>query len=150
MAARIETIKAPDDHYVYVIGTIAADESLIEPVKVGITSSPALRLSTLRTASPNRIELAHVFILPDRIAAAEMEAAFHRRHDSCRLNGEWFDMGPLAAMEALCNWLRGNFESLRLASDFDELHLWRAVNRSRLYEAERKCADERYLAAWEG
>lgn len=85
-----------DDCYVYVIGRPEG------PVKVGISSSPYARLSTIQTSCPFAIDLAYVFQCPDRDIARHIERSFHEtRREKC-LHGEWFNYAPREAIAVLC------------------------------------------------
>jgi hypothetical protein len=58
------------------------------PIKVGVAKDVAARLATLQTGNPYRFDL--LAVLP---GAHDLEWQLHRRIESDRLEGEWFD-GP--------------------------------------------------------
>ena len=59
------------------------------PIKVGVAKDVAARLSTLQTGNPYRFEL--LYVIP---GGQDLEWQLHRRIESDRMEGEWFD-GPL-------------------------------------------------------
>lgn len=79
--------------YVYVIA------SKTGTVKVGYSTNPQMRLASLQTASPDQLRLADV--LATDIDGRMIEAEAHRILDRHRLAGEWFDVSPDVAFEAV-------------------------------------------------
>lgn len=73
-------------HFIYVIGRPEG------PVKVGITSSPQARLSTIQTGCHFHIDILYLRECRDRNHALEHERNFHAVYAEHRLSGEWFDM----------------------------------------------------------
>lgn len=55
------------------------------PVKIGRTSTPRLRLQSLRIASPRDLRLIGLWWAPE-----QFEAALHEMFSALRLRGEWF------------------------------------------------------------
>lgn len=82
-------------HYIYVIGR---EEG---PVKVGITSSLAARLSAIQTGCHFKIELLHYRECADRAQALEHEQIFHDVYAAQRLAGEWFEIQENLAIEGV-------------------------------------------------
>ncbi len=82
-----------DLSYVYVI---AGHQGA---VKVGYSTNPQMRLAALQTASAGQLHMAH--ILATDIDARMIEAEAHRLLDRHRLAGEWFDVSPEVAIEAV-------------------------------------------------
>lgn len=82
-------------HFIYVIGREHG------PVKVGITSSPGSRLSTIQTGCPFKIDILHLRECRDRDHAVEHEASFHDVYSDKRLAGEWFDIEADLAIEGV-------------------------------------------------
>lgn len=82
-------------HFIYVIGREQG------PVKVGITSSPGARLSTIQTGCPFKIEILHLRECRDRQHAIEHEEIFHGVYGDRRLAGEWFDISADLAIEGV-------------------------------------------------
>lgn len=68
-------------------------------VKIGSSTNPAARIKQLQTASPFRLELCHILATDASAEAIELEA--HRVLDKHRMAGEWFDVTPDRAFEAL-------------------------------------------------
>jgi hypothetical protein len=99
------------DHYVYVIGTLL-NGAVRATVKVGISANPAGRISSIRTCCPNKIEFAHVFCLPAKFMARDLEAEFHQVFAKRVLNGEWFDMSPYEAVFVICRAIRDNLAGI--------------------------------------
>lgn len=89
-------------HHVYVIAA-RRPEGLVAPVKVGVTRSLGARLSTLQTGCWERLEVAYSFALCSRELAYFIEGALHARLADYRLQGEWFSVSPLEALEELCD-----------------------------------------------
>lgn len=87
-------------HYVYIIGHCSKG-GLESPVKVGITKSLGSRLATLQTGNSQKIEIAFHFAMATREQALFVEAEFHREMTDFRLQGEWFSIDPLYALETL-------------------------------------------------
>lgn len=82
--------------YVYLIAT-ALDDGLKGPVKVGVSDNPAARLAQLQSGSPHKLKIAHLFPLPSRGAAFEIERALLDIKDQQRMVGEWLDLEPIVA-----------------------------------------------------
>lgn len=82
-------------HFIYVIGR---EEG---PVKVGITSSPNGRLSTIQTGCHFKIEILHLRECRDRDHALEHEQIFHDVYRDERLSGEWFNLDAAHAIEGV-------------------------------------------------
>lgn len=71
------------------------------PVKIGISKEPDRRLATLVQGQPFGAELMHVEAPPDGIPARTIEAAAHSILASKRRRGEWFDVTPAEAEDAI-------------------------------------------------
>jgi hypothetical protein len=82
-------------HFIYVIGR---EEG---PVKVGVSSYPAGRLSTIQTGCPFKIDILHLRECRDRQHALKHEGSFHRVYADERLSGEWFDLEADYAIECV-------------------------------------------------
>lgn len=102
--------------YVYVIGTVIVEE-IVGPVKVGVAKSPAARVRELQTGNPHRLILCSQFSVPSRKIAEAVERAFHETQNRHRLNGEWFDMDPISAVQLMCLNLRVCISSIPGLSD---------------------------------
>ena len=85
------------EYFLYIIGYKKAEE-ITSPVKIGIGSDPLKRLNSLQTGNPSPIEIYHVFSIPRKDIARDLERAFHTVMAEKRLLGEWFDMSPSAAL----------------------------------------------------
>lgn len=95
--------------HIYVIAHIKGNRPLA-PIKVGISSSPEARLATLQTANPKPLVLLATFAVPTRAIAKAIEAAFHSVQADFRMSGEWFDLPPIRAVEAMCSNMRSALE----------------------------------------
>ena len=82
--------------YVYLIA-IHLDDGLTGPIKVGVSCNPWRRLSQLQSGSPQRLRIAHLFPLPERGVALEIERALLAIKHKHRLMGEWLDLDPVIA-----------------------------------------------------
>jgi hypothetical protein len=132
--------------FVYVIATEDACGRLAGPVKVGITSNPDTRISTLKTACPNEIDIAYVLELPTREIARELERCFHSLQVEHRRAGEWFNLIPLRAAALLCLYLRFYLET---SSSLTEEEKEKFLYWSGAWHIQRKILTERYISAWE-
>lgn len=95
--------------FVYAIGSEDG------PVKFGITTNLASRLSSLQTGSPRKLELIWVYTAPDRDTALKMERRIHEVAQP-RLEGEWFDIDADLAFQHLTMELEELFDgSLKCA-----------------------------------
>lgn len=84
----------PSSSHVYVIGAGG------HPVKIGIAGDVTKRLAGLQTASPTRLRCYfQVHVGAEHARAIEQEC--HRLLAGRRLSGEWFDLTPLEAIEAV-------------------------------------------------
>lgn len=82
--------------YVYLIAT-ALDDGLSPPVKVGVSDKPKARLTALQSGSAQRLKIAHIFPLPTRGSALEIERALLQIKTKNRMVGEWLDLEPIIA-----------------------------------------------------
>jgi hypothetical protein len=83
-----------DACYVYVIQITGQDIC-----KVGISNNPQGRLSQLLTGSPFEMEMVHMFRIPNREMARELEASFHGFMNKHRTRGEWFALDRKTVLE---------------------------------------------------
>ncbi len=72
--------------YLYVIG-----EENGGSVKVGISSKPKKRLSSLQVGNPNRLSIIYTIGPLDRRDVEVLERKTHSRYGMYRKSGEWFD-----------------------------------------------------------
>lgn len=77
--------------WVYLIGQDGAPE-----VKIGYASNPDNRLRTLQTSNPRCLT-----ILWRTPGGRALESALHGHFRGLRVSGEWFDFGPMDAVEAV-------------------------------------------------
>lgn len=70
-------------------------------VKIGVARNPLQRLSDINTCVPIRAELRFSREFDDSLIAHYVESSLHRIFRKCRCNGEWFDLTPLEAWDAL-------------------------------------------------
>lgn len=133
-----------DVTHVYILAALI-DRAPSQPVKVGISSAPEKRLATIQTACPYPLVLMATFICPTRNVALYVENAFHTLQADHRLNGEWFNIHPMSAVELLCLYFREIF-TFTLSGDEDLFNA--AVERSGLLENERLLTEWRnYILA---
>jgi hypothetical protein len=95
--------------YLYVIGCLNG------PVKVGISSSPYVRMMSFQTGCPLKLELLHAEPMRNRAHALLHERMFHDVYEQDRIQGEWFSLHPELAIEGIETSLdhEAHFESLR-------------------------------------
>jgi hypothetical protein len=84
----------PMGSFVYVV---RGDHNL---VKVGVTTNPRARLTTLRTSSAFPIDYSYIAVAPDN-SGPLIEGAAHALLERHCVNGEWFDVAPEMAVAAL-------------------------------------------------
>jgi hypothetical protein len=84
---------ASSDSFIYVA---EADNGML---KIGVSTNPGARLAQLRTSSPFKLSLAYVGAL--RCDGYAIEAAAHETLSRHRLEGEWFNCPPEAAVAAI-------------------------------------------------
>lgn len=90
--------------FIYVMAR-RADDGWCAPVKVGISTNPEARLATINTSSPFRVEIYRQCRIASRWGAESIERTFHAINEKERLNGEWFQMEPDAAVLCLLHGL---------------------------------------------
>lgn len=88
-------------HYVYVI-CHEKDGKWCGPVKVGMGADPSKRLYSLQTGNPNKLHLLWQFSAPNKQMSRRMEHGFHQTKKAHRMQGEWFDLEPIVAVQSLC------------------------------------------------
>jgi hypothetical protein len=84
---------ASSGSFIYVV---QADNGML---KIGVSTNPSARLAQLCTASPFKLSLAYVGAL--RCDGYAIEAAAHETLSRHRLEGEWFNCPPEAAVAAI-------------------------------------------------
>ncbi|NTG01858.1 GIY-YIG nuclease family protein [Agrobacterium rhizogenes] len=89
-------------HFVYIIAR-RTESGLVGPVKVGVTRTLGSRLAGIQTGCWDRLEIAYHFEMVGRDAAYNIERLFHQRLAGNRMQGEWFSVEPIEALEALCD-----------------------------------------------
>jgi hypothetical protein len=94
--------------YVYVIA-MRRDDGWLPPVKVGITSTPKQRLSSLQSGSPVPLTIFHLFRLRDREVSRRIERAILEIKASARLHGEWLSLQPHYAAEVIALYIGTHF-----------------------------------------
>lgn len=60
------------------------------PIKIGMSTSPALRLAQLQTGNPESVELVHATRFATRQDARRCESELHRVYAPHRIRREWF------------------------------------------------------------
>ncbi len=76
------------------------------PVKVGFTGNLLKREKAIQTTSPRRVVTLAEFRVPGRWIARTWESVLHRHFAPHRMDGEWFDLDPLVAINEACRVLR--------------------------------------------
>ena len=66
-------------------------------LKIGMSSKPRSRMASMATASPENVVLEHAWVLPNRDAAARMEATMHALFRWARAKREWFRIDEVRA-----------------------------------------------------
>lgn len=95
--------------YLYMFCPFGRDSEPLRPVKIGITDNVRTRLASVQTGSHVRLEALAVFNTPNRDIARRMEGSLHQLYAEHRLEGEWFSIDPVEALERVCAELRGYF-----------------------------------------
>lgn len=98
--------------YLYLFCSYGREHEPLRPLKIGITSNVASRLTGVQTGCAARLHALAVFGIPNRDIAREREAAFHRDFAASRLEGEWFDVDPISALELICTHWRYYLQKL--------------------------------------
>src|SRR5688572_30552615 len=115
--------------HVYIISRILNGQ-LSQPVKIGVSDTPVLRLRELQTGSPHPLVIVRAFRCPSRPVANEIEKDMHRRLKEDCENGEWFNIDPIQAVVCLAllteaiagewsslDWLTKSIKDPRLDDD---------------------------------
>jgi hypothetical protein len=80
-------------------------------VKIGISSSPWGRISSIQTSCPFELRMAKVFTLPTRRIARDVELAVHEAFGDVRLRGEWFAVSADNAIFCVSEDIEGYFNA---------------------------------------
>lgn len=72
------------------------------PTKIGLSNSPSKRMPTLQTGNPRKLKMVAKFKCENMTS---FERLMHRHFAEHHLNGEWFDVSPNEAVEAVRNYL---------------------------------------------
>jgi len=94
-SAGVGVSKGRDGH-VYIV-CHKDGESLVGPVKVGITYNVKSRLKSLQTGNPRQLVVFNYLVVPGKDIARDLEEGFHHTQREHRLAGEWFDIDPTKA-----------------------------------------------------
>lgn len=92
--------------YLYVMCFMGRPNEPLGPVKIGISGNVQSRLASVQTGCHRRLEVLAAFSIPDRDSARRVEAEIHRLGSHWRLEGEWFDLDPIIALEVACGLFR--------------------------------------------
>jgi hypothetical protein len=95
--------------FLYLIAPFGRDHEPLRPVKIGITANMKARLASVQTGSHQRLSYIAAFNTPNRDIATSFERAFHGFYASARLEGEWFNVDPIDAIQVACDSLRNHF-----------------------------------------
>lgn len=104
--------------YLYVICPFARENEPVGPVKIGITSNVAARLSSVQTGQHTRLRVLAAFPTPNREIARSRESNWHQHFADARLEGEWFKVDPIDALEVICMGWRHYFQNMPEFVDF--------------------------------
>lgn len=109
------------------------------PIKIGITGNVPSRLASIQTGCHRRLRVLGAFDTPNREIARNFESAFHAFYAKNRLEGEWFDVDPLDALELGCQSFRHHIE--RMAPKFTDVTVDEALANCGVivFEREAKC-----------
>lgn len=89
------------------------------PVKIGVSSAPAVRLRELQTGSPHKLTIVFCAMLDSRDRAVRMERHAHEDAAPWAMAGEWFDIEPGYAVGLLAAGLvTEHGHGLVIADDF--------------------------------
>lgn len=80
------------------IAAVVRDNTLVGPVKVGISTNPWSRVHEMQTGCPQKLAVVHTFKFTSRRAAMDYERSIHESWGYCRIQGEWFDISPGEAL----------------------------------------------------
>jgi hypothetical protein len=72
-------------------------------IRIGVASDPGQRLRELQVGSPLKLDLAHVYLCPDRLAAKAIVEELERRFAGRRAHGHWYRLGVVDVRSALAN-----------------------------------------------
>lgn len=100
-------------YFVYVVSKLENNE-LVAPSKIGISSDPAKRVATLRTAAPFKIQLVGQFWCPSPSIARDIERFCHdfSRHLKVHSHGEWVNLHSADALMLVCQAIRSLMNKL--------------------------------------
>lgn len=93
--------KAPNEHGVYIIKMYDDEGTVFSKCKIGLTSDPIARLNTIQACNPFKIKYAWIEHMDSRRHAQTFEATMHQYLDKRRIHGEWFNIHPQDAIEAI-------------------------------------------------
>lgn len=111
MSIIVENVPKAGVH-VYLFCFYGRENEPLGPVKIGITSNVASRLAGVQTGQHRKLHALAVFGTPNREIARRLESSFHEQLGSKRMEGEWFEMDPIRALETLCEMLRYYFQKM--------------------------------------
>lgn len=98
------------DHFTYVIARVKAGhgfDGFEAPIKVGISVEPWVRMSTIQTSCPFKIDVMWMLEAANKGLARAIESSFHKQWKNKKLHGEWFDVNPIMAVRCLNNIYSG-------------------------------------------
>lgn len=104
--------------YLYLICAHAREHEPLAPVKIGITANVAARLASVQTGQHKRLSVIAAFTTPNREIARVLEGQWHRHFAADRLEGEWFNVDPIHALEVMCLSWRHYFQNAPQFIDF--------------------------------
>lgn len=118
---KVETLRNGDDrHFLYIICRLINGQ-LSQPIKIGVTSKPVVRLRELQTGSPHKLVIVHSFQCLDRESALACEKHLHDHWRSARQEGEWFHVNPIFCVVAAALSLRAEIKGDVISSTVQRL-----------------------------
>lgn len=111
--------------YLYLICSFGRAGEPLGPVKIGITGNVTSRLASIQTGCHRRLKILGAFSTPNRDIARSFEGAFHKFYESKRLEGEWFDVDPIEALQLGCESFRHHIE--RMSPKFTDVTVEQAL-----------------------
>ncbi|UFS77203.1 GIY-YIG nuclease family protein [Tardiphaga sp. 37S4] len=112
MAVNPDLLPKDSGVYLYLICGHGREHEPLSPVKIGITANVAARLASVQTGQHTRLSVLAAFTTPNRDIARTLESQWHRHFAKHRLEGEWFDVDPITALEVMCLGWRHYFQNV--------------------------------------
>ena len=85
------------NRYVYIICRVVNGQ-ITQPVKIGISNNPIVRLRELQTGSPHKLIILRSLLCRNWPDAADIERKMHAELSRFCEDGEWFNVDPILAV----------------------------------------------------